>query len=284
MYPILFEVFGFRVPSYAVLMALGFLVALAALFVLTPKDAAKAGGGLNRPQVWDLYIVMVVSSIMGSKLGHVLFEAPGHKAEDGHIVQSLWELLREDPLHWARLGEPGYVWYGGMIGALVVAVYYFRSRPHLNAWLYSDTFAPAIMLGAFVGRLGCFMAGCCHGQPTEVPWGVHFPQLAGPVHPTQLYDSAIGLVLGSWLLLRFPKRKFDGQNIALLLISYALLRGLTESVRGDPERGAFGFLSTSQLLSIPLFGIGCGLYLWLRKRGAPGVPYVIESKAPAAST
>ncbi len=267
MYPVLFHIGDIPIDSYATMMTLGFVVALATIFYVTPKggDAPKTGG-LDRPQVWDLFIVMVVSSIIGSKFGHVLFEAPGHKTETGETINSLWELLKDDPIHWARLGEAGYVWYGGMIGALLVAVYYFRKRPHLKAWLYADAFAPAIMLGACVGRLGCFLAGCCYGQPTDGPLGVQFPRLPGPVIPTQLFDAGIALVLGLGLLWRFGRRRFDGENIALLLITYPVLRATTEIFRGDADRGVYGAISTSQLLSIPLLAIGLWLYFHLKGR------------------
>ena len=261
MRPILFDFFGFGVPSYSVAMVLGFAVALWVLFRLTPRGPAASEGGLERGQVWDLFIVMVVSSVLGSKIGHTLFEAPGHVGPDGEKISSFAELIVVDPLHWARLGEAGYVWYGGMIGALAVATFYFWRRPHLNAWLYSDLFAPAIMAGAAVGRLGCFFAGCCYGQPTDSPLGVQFPKTSSPVHPTQLYDSTIAFVLAVVLYLNFRRRRFEGQNIALLLIAYPILRSLTEAVRGDADRGSIGPLSTSQAISLPLLLVGLGMYI-----------------------
>jgi phosphatidylglycerol:prolipoprotein diacylglycerol transferase len=266
--PILFEVFGFPVPSYSVLMILGYILALYLLFRLTPRDASGDDGGLNRPQVWDLYIVMVVSSVIGSKFGHVLFEASGHVTEDHRPINGVIELLEYDPWHWARLGESGYVWYGGMIGALLTAVVYFRRRPKLKAALYADAFAPSIMAGAAVGRLGCFLAGCCHGRPTDAPWGIIFPDQAAPVHPTQLYDSFIATVLAVFLFRHFSRRRFDGENIAILLMAYAVLRSCTELFRGDGERGGIGPFSTSQLLSIPLFAAGVWLYARLSKRAS----------------
>jgi phosphatidylglycerol:prolipoprotein diacylglycerol transferase len=271
MYPILFHAFGVPMYSYAVLMVAGYLAALGLLFWMSPKQAAPDTGGLERPQVWDLFIVMVVSSIIGSKIGHVAFEAGAHEG-----VSSVWELLQKDPWHAFRLGEPGYVWYGGMIGALLTAAVYFRNRPHLDAWQYSDAFAPAIMAGASVGRLGCFLAGCCYGEPTDAAWGVWFPQLSGPVHPTQLYDSLAAGTLAIFLLWRFHRRRFVGENIALLLMLYPVARATTELFRGDPERGAFGPLSTSQLLSIPLFLVGAWFY-FKRRQG------VAEAPSPAGA-
>jgi phosphatidylglycerol:prolipoprotein diacylglycerol transferase len=276
--PILFRIFDYGVPSYAVLMVLGYLVALAVLFKITPKSS-ESRAELNRPQVWDLFIVMVISSVIGSKLGHVLFEAPGHKDEAGRPIDSLWELLVADPLHWARLGEPGYVWYGGMIGALAVAIFYFYRRPHLKAWLYSDAFAPAIMAGAAIGRVGCFLAGCCYGVESDVAWAMHFPSVEGARHPTQLYDTLVAASLGIFLLWRFGRRRFDGENIALLLMTYPVLRGITEIFRGDPERGAFGPLSTSQVLSIPMLAIGVLLYVRLSKNKSKSEQTLVASEA-----
>lgn len=282
MHPVLFEIpWGdnpIRVYSYAVLMVLGYLGALAALFFVAPKRAGEGGGGLERGQVWDLFIVMLIASIVGSKFGHVLFEASAHEG-----VNSVWELMEKDPLHALRLGEPGYVWYGGMIGALSTAVYYFKRRPGLDAWLYSDAFAPAIMIGASIGRLGCFMAGCCHGAPTDAAWGVWFPQLDGPVHPTQLYDSFAAGVIGLFLLWRFFHRRFKGENIALLLILYPVARASTEAFRGDAERGGLGPLSTSQWLSVPLLLIGLYFYWSRRRAGASPEPSGLDpASRPAA--
>lgn len=267
MRPTLFRFFDFPVPSYAVLMTLGYVAALLVLVLqvrrATPAEQAK---GLNLAQVWDLFIVMTVSSILGSKIGHTLFEAPGHVTEDGTKIESLGQLLAHDPWHWLRLGESGYVWYGGMLGALIVAFFYFRRRPHLSGPLLSDAFAPAITAGAVLGRLGCFLAGCCHGKPSESAWAVQFPKLPGPVHPTQLYDASAALVLTLFSLWLFRRRRFDGQVISLLLMGYAVFRFTTEAFRGDVDRGQILVLSTSQFLSIPLFLAGLLLYLFLSRR------------------
>lgn len=268
MRPTLFVLFGWPVPSYAVFMGLGFLAALGAIFMLVPRQQGEAPGGLDRPQAWDLFIVMVISAIFGSKIGHVVFEAPGHVGSNGQPITSVFELLADDPWHALRIGEAGYVWYGGMLACLGVAVFYFRRRPHLNAWLFADAFAPAVMVGAALGRTGCFLSGCCYGRPTDSFLGVQFPHLPHPVHPTQVYDATIATVLGSILIWRFARRRFDGENIALLLITYPFFRGLTEAFRGDPERGGLGPLSTSQWISVPLLLLGLGLYLW-RQRRAP---------------
>ena len=266
MKPVLFNVFGWPIVSYGLFMILGFTGAFLTVLWIAPSRRVL-DGGFSRAQVKDLFLVMLVTAIFGSKVGHVVFEAPGHIGSRGQPIESVTQLLADDPGHWLWIHQPGYVWYGGMIACLIVAAIYFLKRPKLNGWLFADAFAPAIMIGASVGRLGCFLGGCCYGVPTDMPWGMQFPHLEKPVHPTQLYDASIAFILGVGLLWRWHCRRFDGENITLLLITYPLFRALTEIFRGDAERGAFGPLSTSQWISIPLFVMGIFLYLRLLKVG-----------------
>ncbi|MFO0723160.1 MAG: prolipoprotein diacylglyceryl transferase [Myxococcota bacterium] len=270
MRPVLLEAFGVELPSFAVMMTLGFVVALYVVFRQVGRDGVpEASGGLSRPQVWDLYLVMVMASLLGAKFGHVLFEAPGHKTPEGGVTTGIIDLLKHDPWHWARITESGWVWYGGLVGALLTAVFYFWRRPALRAWLYADAFAPAIAAGAVVGRMGCFLAGCCHGRPSDVPWAMKFTTTDVPVHPTQIYDGLSAALLFTLLWLRFPRRRFDGEAISLLMVGYAILRFVTEAFRGDADRGAFGSISTSQAISIPMLAAGLILFFVLRRRKRP---------------
>lgn len=273
MWPDLLTVGGHAVPSYAVFMILGYLAALATLRAVA-RSAPKEEG-LTWFQVKDLYLVMVVSSLLGAKIGHTLFEARGHVDREGQPIDGVIELLRDDPFHWAAITEPGYVWYGGLVTALAVATFYFWRRPKLDAWAYADAFAPAIMIGAFFGRIGCFLAGCCHGRATDAWVGVHFPALSGPVHPTQLYDAGIALLVGLLLWGGRARRPFRGASIAVLLVAYGVFRATTEVFRGDTDRGLWGPLSTSQWISIPIILTGLGIFLVRGRseaRASPGHP------------
>ncbi len=294
MYPVLFEVAGIKVLAYPVMMVLGYVLALLSIGLLIPPRSRTAVPSFNRGQAFDLFIVMLIASLLGAKFGHVLFEAPGHRTEDGYEITGVLELLWYDPWHWIRLDEGGYVWYGGMIGALATAVFYFRSRRQLNPWLYADAFTPAIMVGAAIGRLGCFMGGCCYGKATDLPWplGMEFRVLVQTsqeppewdyvmttVHPTQLYDSTIAALLALFLLWRFRFRRFDGELIAILLMVYPIFRSLTESLRGDAERGYIGIFSTSQLISIPIFLIGLSLYVRRTQTAGPATQTLLPVKS-----
>ena len=255
--------YGIVVSSYAVTMVLGFVVAWAVVMFLAPATSGYDGGGFDRGRVWNIYWLMVLSALLGGKIGHVLIGAQNHVDQHGRPIRSVIGLLKADPWHIFRFEEPGYVWYGGMIFCLLVAGLYFSLTPRRNAWLYADAFAPAVMLGAAVGRVGCFMAGCCYGIPTEIAWGVRFPGMNYAVHPTQIYDAIIAVGVGLFLLRRFAQRRFDGENLASLLMLYSFFRMITESVRGDMIRGFWGPLSVSQWLSIPIFFVG--LYIFLSR-------------------
>ena len=141
----------------------------------------------------------------------------------------------------------GGVFYGGLIAAVVVCIYQLRKHK-LPLWTSGDLFAPGIALGYMVGRLGCLMAGCCYGRPTDVGWAITFTDPAAainvgtplnvPLHPTQLYESAAGLVI-FLLLMAFERRgrPFPGRTFWMFVLLYAVSRFIIEFYRGD-DRGA----------------------------------------------
>jgi phosphatidylglycerol:prolipoprotein diacylglycerol transferase len=173
----------------------------------------------------------------------------------------------------------GLAYYGGFIFAVIFAYYYVRKHK-LGWWRTADLAAPGIMLGLVCGRLGCFLNGCCYGKPTSSFLGVVFPrggsawrqqvdaglinaaQTALPVHPTQLYESFACLIcfLVTYYIVR-PRRRAFGQVFAAMLILYAIGRSLCEIWRDDDRGVLFGFLSTSQIISIPLLALGAWI-LW----------------------
>jgi phosphatidylglycerol:prolipoprotein diacylglycerol transferase len=133
-----------------------------------------------------------------------------------------------------------------------------------------------VVLGLGLTRIGCFLAGCCHGARTDLPWGVRFPagspasrvfgdmaSPSPPVHPTQLYESALGfglLALALWLL---PRRRFSGQVFLLVTGLYAVARFFLEFIRADDDRGTvWGLLSTSQFISLAVIPLVVGFWLW----------------------
>lgn len=219
--------------------------------------------------VADVLLVASFSALLGSKLFHVLFESRGHLLSDGREASGMIDLLRDDPWHWARIFDPGYVFYGGLLVATVVTWLFAKRQRLPRPGAIADALVPSIALGIVLGRLGCFLAGCCFGADAPgLPWAVVYPHpplnAYGPMHPTQLYDATFGvLALG---VIAWPgARRPEGWRFVCFLMAYSLWRFVTEFFRGDLERGVWlGFLSTSQALSLLVFGLSC---LWIAGSG-----------------
>jgi phosphatidylglycerol---prolipoprotein diacylglyceryl transferase len=174
----------------------------------------------------------------------------------------------------------GLTFYGGFILATAFSIYFTRKH-RMGFWKVADLCAPWIALGLALTRVGCFLNGCCYGKITHVPWAVRFPigspsweaqheasliangAAALPVHPTQVYLALLNLA--TFLALIFvikPRKKADGQIFAWLLILKGLFRSFVEIWRDDDRGVLWGFLSTSQLISLPLIALG----IWLLVR------------------
>lgn len=269
MHPILFEIFGFPVYTYGVLLAAAYLLGLQ--FALMRAKSR----GLDPNRVMDLGIWIIISALAGAKLLLVIveFDTFRNPAE-------LWSLMRS-----------GGVFYGGLIAAVVVALWYLR-RHRMPVWTVTDVFAPGIALGHVIGRLGCLFAGCCFGRPTSVPWAITFQNeyaaqnvgtpLNIPLHPTQLYEaSAELLILGILLATERKGRPYPGRTFWLYMVFYGISRFVIEIYRGDP-RGAVGMFSTSQFVSIVLVPLALIMLVVLRRRAGDPSPVAAERRARAA--
>ena len=176
----------------------------------------------------------------------------------------------------------GLVYYGGLIGATVTSTAYLWWKK-LPVWKIADVLAPSIALGSFFGRIGCLLNGCCYGRVCELPWAITFtnPQaheLSGtpldvPLHPTEIYDGLLNLLLYLGLAWLLRRRKFDGQIFAFYLIGYAVCRSTVEFFRGDypPDHIHAGLFTSAQLLSVPIFIVGIALGLFLSRRPGTGM-------------
>ena len=277
MYPVLFRIGEFPINTYGVFLALAFLCAILVTVKLAERD------GLPRQKIYDLSLWMLLASLVGSKI-LMLFTEPEYR-------QDLGQLLSLDFL------RSGGVFYGGLLGAVIVG-YLLMRRYKLPWWRTADACAPGIALGNFFGRQGCFAAGCCWGEPTNLPWGVKFTELGHQItgvpidtylHPTQLYESFSMLIVFFFLLWLFKHRKFGGQVILVYAVLYSTIRFAIEFVRGDPRGDILGLttltgLSTSQLLSI-VVGVTALIVLivrWRRTR-IPSADYADYADSKALS-
>src|SRR6266540_4088633 len=257
MYPRLFELGPITVYTYGVLLAAAYLLGLQ-----LARARAKTRG-LDANRVLDLGIYIIISALIGAKLLLLITDFRTFTAQPRELLT----LLRS-----------GGVFYGGLILAVVVALWYIR-RIGLPLWTTCDVFAPGIALGHVIGRFGCLFAGCCFGKPTTEPWGITFTDpfaaanvgtpLGVPLHPTQLYEAGTELLI--LLILLGTERKgrpFPGRTFWLYLLLYAISRFIIEFYRGDP-RGSVGIFSTSQFISIILAPLAVGMLVYLSRRETP---------------
>ncbi len=257
MYPRLLELGPVTVYTYGVLLAAAYLLGLQ---MAMKRGAAR---GLDQARVMDLGIYIIISALVGAKLLLFITDFKSFIADP----QSLMDLARS-----------GGVFYGGLILAVVVALFYIR-RIGLPLWTTCDVFAPGIALGHVVGRFGCFFAGCCYGKATSVAWAITFTNpyaatnvgtpLNIPLHPTQLYEAgAEALILGLLLATESRGRRYPGRTFWLYMLMYAISRFVIEFYRGDP-RGTVLMFSTSQFISIVLAPLAVLMLLYLRRGTEP---------------
>lgn len=237
MHPILFVLelgAGMRpVASYGVMLALGMVLGAA----VSVRAAHRAGIDWN--DALAAVAVVAASGLFGS-----------------YALQIVVETARGVPLAEA-IERGGLVFYGAPIAgssALALCARWLR----IPMARLCDAVVPGIPIAHAMGRLGCFLAGCCYGRPSEVPWSVRFehPLAAGSIepvhrHPVQLYESAALLGLALLFVVLPPSRVGDGSRAVGYAAAYASVRLVMERFRGDAERGVFaGLLSTSDLLSL----------------------------------
>jgi phosphatidylglycerol:prolipoprotein diacylglycerol transferase len=237
MYPVLFRIGSFEVTSFGVMVAVAALVGL----WLFRHELQRSG---SPPAAADAGIIGVIGGLVGAKL--------------------LWtvEHAGEARLTDLLFSRGGLSWYGGLIGGVGAGLAYIS----LRGWPVVATLAaatPALVYGHLIGRIGCFLVGDDYGRPTDLPWGVAFPEglppTTVPVHPTQLYE-ALGLGVFGWLLIRWRREAVSHTVVlARYLVGAGTLRFVIEFIRVN-ERVAFG-LSVAHLMSIAVVTLGVWLML-----------------------
>jgi phosphatidylglycerol---prolipoprotein diacylglyceryl transferase len=255
MYPIVFGIPWLH--TYGVLVATAFLTAL---WLAGRLGRAR---GLDPEAVTNLGVYCAIAGIAGGKLMMFAVDAPYYAAHPGEIF-SLSTL------------QAGGVFYGGLIAALLVAVWYMR-KTRLPAFATADVFAPGLALGHGIGRIGCFAAGCCWGAHCDRPWAVtftdpHAHDLVGvplqvPLHPTQIYESIAEFAIFGALLWRIGRPYAKGAIISLYLVLYSTARFLVEFFRVHDQANPFGGpLNVPQWISLGLLLLGAAHLLRLRRQ------------------
>ncbi|MEI6125642.1 MAG: prolipoprotein diacylglyceryl transferase [Pseudomonadota bacterium] len=253
MHPILLQLGSLSIKTYGFFIALGFLLGIA----FSLKEARRLS--FDPQLVLDISFYMILGAIVGSRLFYVLTHMHAY---------------RNNPLDAFKIWEGGLTFFGGFILA-VIACAWMVKKHGLKIWATLDLFAPALSIGVFFGRLGCFFAGCCYGKACSLPWAVTFTnpdslaKLNVPLHPVQLYCSAGAAVTFLILLASKNKKSFDGQLTLIWIACYSGFRLIEEMFRGD-VRGdlIFNRYPASQVMALILLIAAAVLFPILKKKNA----------------
>jgi phosphatidylglycerol:prolipoprotein diacylglycerol transferase len=252
MYPKLFSIGSFFLPTYGVLVAAAFLVAL----WMTTKLAKRSG--LDHDKVSNLGVYSALSGLAGAKLLMFVVDYDYYWEHPNEILSK------------ATL-QAGGVFYGGLLLALAIGAIYMR-RNKMPVAKTLDTFAPGLALGQGIGRIACYAAGCCWGIACDRSWAVVFEdpdahQLVGvplyrPLHPTQIYESISGFLIFAILYWLFGKQRQQGFLFGVYLVLAGAARFVVEFFRHHDQLNPFGGpLNTAQWISAGLFIVGCVMLL-----------------------
>lgn len=271
MHPTLWKFHGLELHSYGLLLAIAFLLGIQ-IFV----SRARARGVPEEP-MQTLSLWLLVLAIAGAR---ALF------------VITHWTDYASDPLAILRLWEGGLILYGGYFFAIAGGILYLRRRG-IRVWRVGDAAAPSMALGIGIGRLGCFLNGCCFGLPTSLPWGIHFPAESipsylfpgAPLHPSQLYLSLAGLGIFFWLLAVDRKPRFEGWLFWTYIAVDAAFRFLIDFTRFYDSTSAIGSLgglsfNMNQVLSGGLIVLSLAMLAILARR--PAAPAAVPASAIGA--
>jgi phosphatidylglycerol---prolipoprotein diacylglyceryl transferase len=232
-----------------------YLAAFGFLWWLGRIRIARGLAPITREQFDDLIFLGVLGTILGGRLGYVLFYKPAYYFSHPLEIFAIW--------------HGGMSFHGGFLGVLA-AVAFFAWRRKIDWWRLTDFIAPCVPTGLAAGRLGNFVNGELWGRPTDLPWGMVF-RGAGPVprHPSQLYQFALeGVLLFVLLWWYASKPRARGAVSAMFLIGYGCFRFIAEFAREpDDFLGLLALnLSMGQWLSLPMLLAGIALFAWSRSQ------------------
>ncbi len=254
MFPQVFSVGGFYLPTYGLLVAIAFLTAVS----VTGRLARRSG--LDKDAVLNLAIYCALAGIVGAKL--LMF-----------LVDFRYYADRPDELLSFSSIQAGGIFYGGLIGALLTA-WIYSGRVGLPPLQTADAFAPGLAIGHAIGRLGCFSAGCCWGIECHRPWAVTFTNskaitgvpLNTPLHPTQLYEAASEALIFAVLYVFFGRPHKPGAVIGLYVLLYGSVRFVVDFFRYHDPGAPPGGLYAAQWISLMLIACSIAGHFWSRHK------------------
>lgn len=270
MHPILIKLGPVAVRTYGFLLALAFISAI----WFSARRARKQGLGTQ----WlpDLSLIVLISAIVGSRFFYVIYhleEFEGHLLDMINPIQSSGEI-----------GIGGLSMFGGLVLAIVCGIIYIHIKK-LSVWRIADVVAPSIMLGLGIARIGCFLNGCCFGNPSQSCLAVIFPPdsaagyffLNTPIFPIQLAASFAGFFIFGILLALEKFKSFHGFTFWLMLILYSAARFTIDFFRYYEESMIFATIAdarftVNQALIVLIFLFSLFMWNYLRKKSKTKLP------------
>lgn len=246
MFPLICTIGPIRLHSYGLMFA---LASLTCIFFVVREGKRE---GLESDIFYDLYFWILIAALVGARLLYVLTNL---------------EIYLSDPLGVIKIYQGGLSWFGGFIFGLGAALIFIK-RQRLSFLRIADIFAPYLALAQAIGRIGCFLNGCCYGKPSQSWFALNFPGHLGSIHPTQAY-SFFGLIL-IFIILTFIKRRekenMAGKIFCLYLLFSGLNRFIIEFFRADTIPTPVFNLSLFQVFSSLLIFGSIFFFLVLKNR------------------
>lgn len=240
--PTLFNIGPLEIRWYGIMYLLGFF----AVRTYVKRRIEQGKLKLTVKELDDFMGALVLALIIGARLGYALFYNPSY------FITAPWKIL--------YIWEGGLSFHGGFIGVLAYSIWFARAKK-INFLQLADTFIAPLALANAFGRIGNFINGELYGIATNLPWGVLFPGVTEPRHPTQLYEAGYNILIFAVLYSLRDKNWKPGTHFGLFMVLYSVFRFSVEFIKDIP---AYGPLTMGQWLNIPLFL--AGLYILLRDR------------------
>lgn len=252
MHPILFEIGKFTVYTYGFMIAMGVISGVAYMAIRGKKEV-----GLTFDQANNLFLLIFIAAVVGGKVFLFFENTAFYLEKPGRLFTG-----------------SGFVFYGSFLFAVPTMLWFFRKNK-LPTYQMLDIMAITTCLVHMFGRVGCFFAGCCYGQPTDGFLSVIFTDpacqanpLNTPLFPSQLMESGFIFLVMVFLLFIRGRKQFHGQMFLLYLMLYAVGRFVLEYFRGDSIRGFVieNYISHSQLIALLIFIVAAVYYrIWKMK-------------------
>tara|TARA_Y100000591_G_scaffold330069_1_gene360048 strand:- start:656 stop:1450 length:795 start_codon:yes stop_codon:yes gene_type:complete len=254
--PVLFNFGSIYLRWYSLAYIFGILIGWWYGKKIILKRFRLIGNKFSIEEFDDLVTYLIVSIIIGGRIGYVIFYNPAYFISNPLAIFKVWE---------------GGMSFHGALAGIIIGTYFFSVKRDIDTFFLLDIVACVSPIGIFLGRVANFINGELVGKVTDVPWAVIFPNIdMFPRHPSQLYEAILeGLIL--FLLLNFvinKKNYITGKCSYLFLIAYGVLRIISEFFREpDAQIGYFfGLISMGTLLSLIMILFGFIIIFNLKNR------------------